>query len=644
MVDERTSAVGLAAYDILDTPPERGFDDLVSLAAQLCDVPIAVISLLDHDRQWFKARTGILLEGTSREEAFCRLVVESDKAVEITDLALDPRTASNPLVTGEPCLRFYAGTPLRTPYGTLGALAVADNQPRGAGLGQARRAALDKLAKLAVDLLEKTRRTQALLAAQTRWRGLFQGMEEGFFLARVVRDHAGQVRDWEYHEVNPAWEHHVGIRAIDVIGKRYGELFHQTEADWLGLASRAVADNKAVPFLQRVQVTGRWYCGNFHPVGQDFFSATFREVTGQISAERRQTGLVRLGDVLRDERDVAIMTSRAMEVIGEALCADRATYGELDHDIETINVAEGWSVAGMPPIKGIYRFDDYGHLRETLLAGRALVIADVMADPRTRAESAGWLALKARGVINVPVREDGRNVALMLVHFSLPHDWTSDEIHWLHNAADRLELAIARRRAEELQNVINGEIAHRLRNTLAMVQAVARMTLRDALSKEEANRFYARLQSLGRAHDLLHCDDQRAAILGELIASIVGDAGMGERCRLSGPVIRLGSRAAMSTALLIHEMTTNACKHGALSAGDGTVEIVWEVETTETGNELVLLWRERNGPPASPPLRGGFGSRLISFGLIGTGGVSLHYGPEGLSASFRADAEKIKRT
>ncbi|WP_025884724.1 HWE histidine kinase domain-containing protein [Asaia prunellae] len=81
--------------------------------------------------------------------------------------------------------------------------------------------------------------------------------------------------------------------------------------------------------------------------------------------------------------------------------------------------------------------------------------------------------------------------------------------------------------------MINGEIAHRLRNTLAMVQAVARMTLRDALSREEATRFYERLQSLGRAHDLLHCEEQHTALLGDLITNILGDASALERCEVT---------------------------------------------------------------------------------------------------------------
>lgn len=644
MADEMTTPPGLAVYEILDTPPERGFDDLVALACQVCGTGSAIVSLIDHDRQWFKAREGISLSQTDLENAICAMVVRENRVIEIDDLSSDPRTATNPLVLDVPHLRFYVAAPLRTPFGVVGALAVFDTVPRRGGLTVAQRSALEMIARLVVDLMERRRQSLAHDATRLYWRSLFETMNEAFFLAEAERDAGGVVCGWRYREVNPAWTSHVGIDISAVIGRSCHEVFVDLEPCWIEIARQALDEGRPVPFMQSVRALGRWYEGTAYPVGHDMFSFTFREVTARVMTAKRQSGLVALSDVLRDERDVATMISRSMAVIGEAFGADRATYGELDHDIETLHVAKGWALPGMPPIQGLYRFDDYGRLRETLLAGEALVITDILTDPRTSGDSAGWLALEARGVINVPVREDGRNVALMLVHFSKPHEWSSDEIHWLHNAADRLEVAIARRRADEFQAVINGEIAHRLRNTLAMVQAVARMTLRDALSRDEAHRFYDRLQALGRAHDLLHGDGQRAAHLGDLIASILRDASMIDRCRLEGPVIWLGSRAAMSTALLIHEMTTNACKYGAFSVAVGEIAIGWHIDDSGTMPELVLHWTERMGPPASVPTRMGFGSRLISFGLIGTGGVVLRYEPEGLTASFRADLEKITRT
>jgi len=116
---------------ILDTDPESSFDELVDLAAELCNVPIALVSLVDRDRQWFKAKTGIDVDETPRSVAFCGYVVYEDKPFIVEDATQDPRTQDNPLVTGDPHIRFYAGIPLRTSDELpLGTLCIIDTTPR----------------------------------------------------------------------------------------------------------------------------------------------------------------------------------------------------------------------------------------------------------------------------------------------------------------------------------------------------------------------------------------------------------------------------------------------------------------------------------------------------------------------------------
>ncbi len=123
----------LKQYEILDTPPEPVFDEAVKLAATLCDVPMAVITILDERRQWFKASVGMSMRETPRDIAFCAVAIapENDDLLIIHDAQRDPRFAENPLVTGEPHIRFYAGACLRTPTGeALGTIAVFDRIPR----------------------------------------------------------------------------------------------------------------------------------------------------------------------------------------------------------------------------------------------------------------------------------------------------------------------------------------------------------------------------------------------------------------------------------------------------------------------------------------------------------------------------------
>jgi formate hydrogenlyase transcriptional activator len=126
---ERLAA--LHRYAVLDTPPELDFDELAALAAGICRTPIALITLLDHDRQWFKARLGLETLETPRDIAFCDYAIRQAGLFVVEDAVADPRFATNPLVTGEPRIRFYAGAPLITPDGqALGTLCVIDRVPR----------------------------------------------------------------------------------------------------------------------------------------------------------------------------------------------------------------------------------------------------------------------------------------------------------------------------------------------------------------------------------------------------------------------------------------------------------------------------------------------------------------------------------
>ncbi len=126
---ERLAA--LHRFELIDTPPEREFDQIAHLASKLLHAPVALITLLDKDRQWFKSRIGMAVRETPREHAFCAHAILEDDLLVIADATLDPRFRSNPLVIGAPGIRFYAGAPLRTADGqALGTLCVIDTKPR----------------------------------------------------------------------------------------------------------------------------------------------------------------------------------------------------------------------------------------------------------------------------------------------------------------------------------------------------------------------------------------------------------------------------------------------------------------------------------------------------------------------------------
>jgi anti-sigma regulatory factor (Ser/Thr protein kinase) len=131
VTDEEARLVALRRYRILDTEPEGGFDDLTMLASQVCGAPIALISLVDADRQWFKSRVGLSIAETSRAVSFCTHAIQQRDLFVIPDAAADARVRDNPFVTGEDHVRFYAGAPLLTPEGhALGTLCVLDRVSR----------------------------------------------------------------------------------------------------------------------------------------------------------------------------------------------------------------------------------------------------------------------------------------------------------------------------------------------------------------------------------------------------------------------------------------------------------------------------------------------------------------------------------
>jgi PAS domain S-box-containing protein len=171
-----------------------------------------------------------------------------------------------------------------------------------------------------------------------------------------------------------------------------------------------------------------------------------------------------------------------------------------------------------------------------------------------------------------------------------------------------------RRRAEERQSLLLLELAHRVKNTLAIVQSIVAQTRRFATPEAFHESLTGRLVALGSAHDLLTASEWAGATLADVVAFALAPYEAGapaQRWTANGPHIWLASNEAVTLSLVFHELAANAAKYGSLSVGDGTVSVEWTLDSDVKPTAVTILWCEHGGPPVAPPSTRGFGSRLI---------------------------------
>lgn len=200
-------------------------------------------------------------------------------------------------------------------------------------------------------------------------------------------------------------------------------------------------------------------------------------------------------------------------------------------------------------------------------------------------------------------------------------------------------------RATDAIKLINEELKHRVKNTLAVLGAVASQTFRDKSSKADLEKYQERIAAFGRAHDLLTAANWAAAPLHDVISTALRPYRTGQgRFAVTGPALVVKSRQALALSLAIHELATNALKYGGLSATSGRVSITWSTEDRAGEPQFVFIWREFGGPPVSAPAASGFGSRLISRALKDDfgGSVELSYESTGLVCRLTAPIDNLR--
>jgi two-component sensor histidine kinase len=204
---------------------------------------------------------------------------------------------------------------------------------------------------------------------------------------------------------------------------------------------------------------------------------------------------------------------------------------------------------------------------------------------------------------------------------------------------DRVVAELGQR--EQRQELLVNELNHRVKNTLATVQSIVAQSLRNAPTAEEARAsIESRLFALSRAHDVLTRENWEGArlrdILEEALAPYRGE--QVKRVHLSGPDVQLAPRMALSLAMAVQELATNAVKYGALSNGEGQIGISWTTDPERDPALLQIRWAETGGPPVHPPTRRGFGTRLLERSLSHEvdGKVEIEFRPTGVVCTIEA--------
>jgi two-component sensor histidine kinase len=218
--------------------------------------------------------------------------------------------------------------------------------------------------------------------------------------------------------------------------------------------------------------------------------------------------------------------------------------------------------------------------------------------------------------------------------------------------ADRILFGIfldvtQRKQAEEANELLAGEMSHRVKNLLTIATALTRMTSRSTATKEDmAHELTERLMALGRAQDLVRPapgKKNEAALLGDLISVLLApydEKGASVRIRVSVPKMNVGERSSTALALVFHELATNSAKYGSLSVASGTLD----VSCNAHDDDVVIVWTERGGPPVSAPANpDGFGSRLVRRSMAAQlgGGITFDWSEEGVVATLQTSKDSL---
>ena len=591
----------LAECRILDTPAESDFDDLSRLAAQICETPIALISLVDGARQWFKSRVGLEVTETPRRIAFCaHCILEPGKMLIVPDATQDARFAGNELVTGEPGIRFYAGAPLVMEDGhALGSLCVIDLRPRELTAGQ--REALAILARQVVSRLQLRRQNFVLRQTEEKLLAL-SGLQ------RVILDSAAHAviattPEGIITQFNPAAERMLGYTAEEMIGRETPRIFHVMEevvrhaeevSAELGVALKPGFESLNAKTRRGLPNEGEWTFvrkdgSRFHAhlsiTGLWDDSKNFTGCLGLFSdITERKRAEARLVESERRFREAVEYSAIGMALarldgswlkVNRALCA---ILGRTEEELYSVTFQEITHPADLDA--------DLANVR-ALLAGE---IAHYQMEKRF---------FHKRGEI-IWVR-----LAVTLVR-----DADGQPVHFVKQLEDitgqRNAQQLMRNSLEEKETLLK-EIHHRVKNNLQVISSLLQLQS-DGLADPRLLSLFREAQDRVRAMALVHESLYRSGNLAavnfgthveELAATLMRSYATG-----AAPVsleartqpVNLDIDVAVPLSLIVNELVTNAFKHSFGKGRGGVLRVVFHER--ENGEIFLSIGDDGPGLPA----------------------------------------------
>ena len=507
----------LQHYEILGSPPEAVFDDLAELASQICGTPIGMVSLVDSDRQWFKARRGISLSETPRSEAFCAHTIQNDGVLEVQDAREDSRFRDSMLVKGPPGMRFYAGAPLKTPEGArIGAICVMDSEPRS--LSSAQKDALSRLARQTIAQMELRLWHMSVIKGLGGHTAPFSAdmermpnCDEAGKCGSEGRERCGLHRieselakffvlavdllcvsttDGYFTRVNPSFTRVLGWSSEELVSRPYLEFVHPEDRQ----STLEATENQLQKGQPILNFENRYLCKDGgvkilswkampHPDGMVY--ATARDVTEErglaelkvrmgAQTERFQQTLLTLRDHEGEELYpfLGVVTS----AVAQALQVERVSiwfFEDADQAIACQSLHSLSKGAQPPGVK--LKAEEYPSYFEAAKRRHPIVADDAHTHRATREFSAGYLTpLGISSMLDVPILQDGRLRGIICHENVGPiRHWTPEEVKFALSVAACVTISLEqqeRRMAEKALRELNTTLEQRVLDRTAALQ------------------------------------------------------------------------------------------------------------------------------------------------------------------------------